>query len=214
MDLPERAASGPINVLVADSNLMQTQLLVSALRRRPEFSVSSCSLEFDGIKAASHAAAVDVLIMNATHAKESPQVMTLVRRVDVAFPNVPKILLFEDYDRSLVINAFRSGARGLFCFSESSFRMLCKCIQCVRQGQVWASSEQMRFLLDALSQVPSLRVVSANGSKLLTPREEQVVALVSDGLTNRDIARELRISEHTVKKYVFRIFAKLGISSP
>jgi DNA-binding NarL/FixJ family response regulator len=42
-------------------------------------------------------------------------------------------------------------------------------------------------------------------------REEQVV--VADGLSNRDVARELRLSEHTVKKYLFRIFDKLGISS-
>jgi DNA-binding NarL/FixJ family response regulator len=48
---------------------------------------------------------------------------------------------------------------------------------------------------------------------MLTPREEQVVALVAEGLSNRDTARELGLSEHTVKKYLFRIFDKLGISS-
>jgi DNA-binding NarL/FixJ family response regulator len=48
---------------------------------------------------------------------------------------------------------------------------------------------------------------------LLTPREEQVVALVADGLTNREVATELGLTEHTVKKYLFRIFDKLGISS-
>jgi DNA-binding NarL/FixJ family response regulator len=46
---------------------------------------------------------------------------------------------------------------------------------------------------------------------MLTPREEQVVALVAEGLSNRDTARELGLSEHTVK-YLFRIFGKLGIS--
>jgi DNA-binding NarL/FixJ family response regulator len=58
-----------------------------------------------------------------------------------------------------------------------------------------------------------LRVLSLNGEKLLTSREEQVVALVADGLSNRDVASELGLSEHTVKKYLFRIFEKLGISS-
>jgi len=67
--------------------------------------------------------------------------------------------------------------------------------------------------VDVVSQVPSLRVVNSLGAKLLTPREEQVVALVADGLSNRQIAHELQLSEHTVKKYLFRIFEKLGISS-
>jgi DNA-binding NarL/FixJ family response regulator len=56
-------------------------------------------------------------------------------------------------------------------------------------------------------------VLNSRGHQLLTPREEQVVALVAEGLSNRDTARELNLSEHTIKKYMFRIFDKLGISS-
>jgi len=56
-------------------------------------------------------------------------------------------------------------------------------------------------------------MVNALGVKLLTPREEQVVALVADGLSNREVAHGLCLSEHTIKKYLFRIFDKLGISS-
>ena len=67
--------------------------------------------------------------------------------------------------------------------------------------------------MELLSEVPSLRVLNSNADNLLTPREEQVVALVAEGLGNRNIARELNLSEHTVKKYLFRIFEKLGISS-
>lgn len=47
----------------------------------------------------------------------------------------------------------------------------------------------------------------------VNPREEQVVALVADGLTNRGVASELGLSEHTIKKYLLRIFDKVGISS-
>jgi len=56
-------------------------------------------------------------------------------------------------------------------------------------------------------------VMNSHGINLLTPREEQVVALVADGLSNRGVARELGLSEHTVKKYLFRIFDKLGVST-
>jgi len=68
-------------------------------------------------------------------------------------------------------------------------------------------------VLDVLTHVPSLRVLNSNGDHLLTGREEQVVALVSDGLSNREVARELNLSEHTIKKYLFRIFEELGIST-
>ena len=58
-----------------------------------------------------------------------------------------------------------------------------------------------------------MRVVNADGMRLLTKREEDVVRLVAEGLQNREIAKELKLSEHTVKNYLFHIFDKLGVSS-
>jgi two-component system, NarL family, response regulator DegU len=202
-----------IGVLVADSNQMRCQLLVSALRRRPELEVTSCVLDPDVILHATSSLPVQVAVLNADSPREGWPDMTVVRRLHLAHPEVAKIVVLDAYDREIVVNAFRSGARGLFCFSQYPFRLLCKCIQSVHQGQVWANSEQMQYLIEALSQVPSLHMVNSRGMRLLTPREEQVVALVADGLSNREVARELCLSEHTIKKYLFRIFDKLGISS-
>jgi DNA-binding NarL/FixJ family response regulator len=155
---------------------------------------------------------VQVMVMNAEHSRDR-QDMALVRRLHLAHPEVAKILLIDASDRNLVVNAFRSGARGLFCFHDHPFRLLCKCIQSVRRGEIWANHEQLHYLLEAVAEVPSLPVINSKGKNLLTAREEQVVALVADGLSNRDVALELRLSEHTVKKYLFRIFDKLGVSS-
>jgi len=200
-----------VRVLVSDSN-HHSQLLVSALRRRPEFSVFSCSLDFEAIAGAIESSDVHVAVINGD-VKDELQEMTLLRRLHLTYPEVSKVLLLDSYDRDTVVNAFRSGVRGLFSFSEHPFRLLCKCILCVSRGQIWANTEQMQYLVDVITQVPSLRVVNARGRKLLTPREEQVVALVADGLSNRHVAEELDLSEHTIKKYLFRIFDKLGISS-
>jgi len=210
---PKPAPTDRIEVLLADSSQIQVQLLTSAMRRHPEFKVASCPLDVDIILATLQDSPADVLLLAANAQGSAWQDMTLLRRLHISYPRVPKVLLLESFDRDLVVNAFRSGARGLFYFTESSFRSLCKCIQVVRRGQIWASAEQIDYLVDLVSQVPSLRVVNVQGNTLLTPREEQVVALVAEGLSNRDIAGELALSEHTVKKYLFRIFDKLGIST-
>jgi len=207
------ATADPISVLVADSNQMQSQLLVAALRRRPEFEVSFCELRHESIVHSVSAANVQVVILNATDHRRESQDMSALRRLHLARPDLAKILLVHGINQEMTVNAFRSGARGLFSFSEYPFRLLCKCIQRVHAGEIWLSNVHLQHLIDAVAHVPSLRVVNAKGVNLLTPREEQVVALVADGLSNRDIARELNLSEHTVKKYVFRIFDKLGISS-
>jgi len=207
------APSTAINVLIADSNRMQAQLLTSALRRRSEFHISTCPEDAASILQAIASLPAKVVVVSLNRSLSIATQMAAMRRVHLSFPTVSKVLLVESYDRELVINAFRSGIRGLFCISDTHFRLLCRCIQRVAGGQIWANTEQMSFLLDLVSEVPSLRVLNSRGHQLLTPREEQVVALVAEGLSNRDISSELNLSQHTIKKYLFRIFDKLGISS-
>jgi DNA-binding NarL/FixJ family response regulator len=205
--------SSAIAVLIADSNRMQAQLLTSALRRRSEFRISTCPVDVGSILHAVASTPARVVVLSLNHAVDVATQMTAMRRIHLSYPAIAKVLLVDSYDRELVVSAFRSGARGIFCISDTHFRLLCRCIHRVADGQIWANTEQMTFLVDLISEVPSLRVLNSRGRQLLTPREEQVVALVAEGLSNRDTARELSLSEHTVKKYLFRIFDKLGISS-
>ncbi len=213
MARPSVSVAAAIPILIADSNRIQAHLLTSALRRRSEFRISTCLVDVDSILQAVAFTPTKVVLLSLNQSVEMAHQMAALRRIHQSNPAVAKILLAESYDRDLVISAFRSGARGIFCLTDSHFRLLCRCIQRVAAGQIWANTEQTNYLLELVSEVPSLRVVNSNGRQLLTPREEQVVALVSDGLSNRDTARELDLSEHTVKKYLFRIFDKLGISS-
>jgi DNA-binding NarL/FixJ family response regulator len=202
-----------IGVLIADSNRMQAQLLTSALRRHPEFHITSCPMDTLSILQAVNAKPPQIAVLSVhSPADVGGTVMTL-RRFHLSHPEIPKVLLVDTCDRELVVSAFRSGARGIFPITEANLRLLCKCLLCVAAGQIWANTEQLNYLMDLISEVPSLRVLNSGGSSLLTPREEQVVALVAEGMGNRQVARELNLSEHTIKKYLYRVFEKLGIST-
>jgi DNA-binding NarL/FixJ family response regulator len=130
-----------------------------------------------------------------------------------SYPRTRTIVLLDSPDSDLVVDAFRSGARGVFCRS-GSVKMLCKCIYAVQQGQIWANTAQMQALLEALETQAPARV--ANGSpkvdNRLSKREKEVLACIADGLKNREIATQLRLSEHTVKNYLFRLCDKVGSS--
>lgn len=202
-----------IAVLVADSNRMQAQLMTSALRRRPEFRVSTCPLDVASILQAVVSNPAKVILHTLNRSEDIASQMAALRQVHLCRPAAANILLVDAYDRELVVGAFRSGARGIFCITDAHFRLLCRCIQRVAGGQIWVNTEQMNFLVEMVSEVPSLRILNSRGKPILTPREEQVVALVAEGLSNRNVARELNLSEHTIKKYLFRIFDKLGIST-
>lgn len=208
--------SAPVDalcVLVADSNRMQARLLTNALRRRPEFRIATCRMETESILHSIAACPAQVALFSLSPSDSLAVNMATLRRFHFSHPEVVKVLLAESSDRELVVSAFRCGARGIFCITDATLRSLCKCIERVASGQIWADAEQLSFLIDLIVQAPALRVLNSQGDSLLTPREEQVVALVVEGLSNRPIAIELNLSEHTVKKYLFRIFEKLGISS-
>ncbi|HLM79349.1 MAG TPA: response regulator transcription factor [Terriglobales bacterium] len=215
MRSPKLAARTPtveteiVQVVVADSSPIQSQLLTRALKSRRDFQVSAVALEASALHDFLQSNQADVVLIAGNHLAD----LSLLRWLRVSYPNIAPVLLAENDGRELVVNALRAGAKGIFLFTQTPFTMLCKCIHCVSQGQVWINSRQMSYVVDALSEVPTLRVVNSTGRSLLTPREEQVVALVADGLTNRGVASELGLSEHTIKKYLLRIFDKVGISS-
>lgn len=198
-----------VRILVADSGPIQSQLLARALRARRNFKVSTVALEVSALHRFMQSNQADVVLLAGNQAHN----FSLLRWLHVTHPAAAAVLLVESYDRELVVNAFRAGVRGLFLFNQAPFRMLCKCITSVTGGQIWIDSQQLHYVLEALSEVNTLRVVNSSGKALLTPREEQVVALVADGLSNREVANELGLSEHTIKKYMLRIFDKLGIST-
>jgi DNA-binding NarL/FixJ family response regulator len=203
------AATEAVRVVVADSGPIQSELLTRALKARRDFQVSCVALETSALYNFLQSHPADVILVAGNRLPD----LSVLRWLRVSYPKIAPVLLAESDERELVVSALRAGARGIFLFSQNPFPMLCKCIQCVFRGQVWINSQQMNYVLDALAEVPTLRVVNANGRSLLTPREEQVVALVADGLTNRGVAGELGLSEHTIKKYLLRIFDKVGISS-
>jgi DNA-binding NarL/FixJ family response regulator len=206
-------SAGTIRVVLADSNQTQRQLMNDALRRQAGLNVSSCRA--DASECLAHLADLktDVLLIAPAVAEDSSHLLDFVRIVRSSVPELPIIVLLNSSERELVVHLLRAGVRGLFCLSSQPFKALRKCIRAVHQGQFWTNTEQMGFLMQALTQTLPASVVDVKGNALLTQRENQVVSLVAEGLSNRAAARQLKITENSIKKTLLRIYDKLGISN-
>jgi DNA-binding NarL/FixJ family response regulator len=202
-----------ISLLVADSNQTRSQLLCSALRRQGSFKVASSRAELSACLSVLELIPADVLLLADGITEDRERLYELLRGVHSADPKIAMVLLLDHYDRDLVVNSLRAGAQGLFCLASMPFKSLCRCITSVYQGQYWTNTEQMHYVIDALSTGPSVRLINSRGQVMLTPREEQTVSLVAEGLNNREIAGELNLKENTVKKSLLRIYDKLGVSN-
>ncbi len=192
---------------------MARELLVGALKRHRCFEVVDGATKAEEVVKAVQSASPDVVLITATLADGPLSGFGALRQIRECCPEVKTVILLNGPERSLVVDAFRAGARGVFVMSSSNVKSLCRCVEQVHAGQIWANSSELSEVMEALSQLAPARVVNADGMRLLTKREEDVVRLLVEGMQNRDIARELKLSEHTVKNYLFHIFDKLGVSS-
>jgi DNA-binding NarL/FixJ family response regulator len=213
MSSPSGLSPEVVSILLADSNQTQSQLLCGALRRQGTFKVAGCRSELSECLSILESDPSDVLLLADGITDDREKLYELLRGVHSGYPNLAIVLLLDNYDRELVVNSLRAGARGLFCLASMPFKSLCRCITSVHRGQYWTNAEQMRYLVEALSIGPSARLINSRGQVLLTPREEQTVHLVTEGMNNREIACELNLKENTVKKSLLRIYDKLGVSN-
>ncbi len=129
------------------------------------------------------------------------------RRI-AALDGPPRILMLTLHDMpAYVREALAAGAAG-YVLKDTAIGDLLAAIDQVMAGH----SAVPLALVNAAMRAPSLPSRDADISRLLTPREREVVALVARGLTNKGIARELEISPATVKAHVERVIGKLGVA--
>lgn len=212
MQHAEDSGGKTIRVLVADDTRIHTQLLADALRRSPEFDVLSSPSHSHDLIAFAKLHTIDVMVLSFTLDEQPMRGCDTLRELRAKNPALRAVMLLDSSRREVILGAFRAGARGILSRHES-VETLQKCIHSVYQGQIWANSQQMSFAVEALASFPSVCAVDANGLDLLSKREMDVVRSLAEGLTNREIAERLGLSQHTIKNYLFRVFDKLGVSS-
>ena len=202
-----------ISVLISEPEQMYCDLLVKAfydVRARFKVAASACSTS--EILTALHQTCPEVAIISSS-LRDGPQagirILPVLRKT---YPNVKLLVTVGSLDRELVVESFRLGADGVFCRNDP-FDALCKSVEVLSQGQIWANVQQLRFVLDAFTKSPKQVTVHPAVERQITKREAAVVRLAVEGLSNREIAQQLLLTEHTVKNYLFRVFEKLGVSN-
>ena len=198
-------------ILVADAVAMSCQLLVDALLRSKRFDAVAATTPEEVVLALDRDR-FDVVLISTSFSPEPLDGLRFVSEIQDLYRDVSIVVLLDTVERNLVVEAFRCGAYGVFSRSDS-FQALCKCILCVQEGQVWASSAELQFVLEALVNPIPIETRGLPNSRPLSKREDEIAHMVAEGFSNREISERLELSEHTIKNYLFRVFEKLGVST-
>jgi DNA-binding NarL/FixJ family response regulator len=156
--------------------------------------------------------------------KLKPEILLL----DLAMPNKPgldalremttdetqtrTIVLTGRIEKQEILEALQLGARGVV-LKDAAVEHLAACIKSVMQGQYWLDGRPVQNLVAVLRELTALTAPPPRKTYGLTTRELEVVTLITEGCTNKDIASTFGISEETVKRHLTNIFNKLGVGN-
>jgi len=195
----------PLRILIADDHTLFRRGLVSLLNETGDMIVVGEA--GNGVDAARLAAEVrpDAILMDVNMPGGGG--VEAVRRLRDVLPAAPVIMLTVSEQDDDLLGAIRAGARGYLLKNAESDELF-GAIRSIVSGQAVLTSALTLRLFDYITRTPSV----SSGSPLTT-REAEILRLIADGNTNREIAVQLHLSENTIKTHVARILEKLETSS-
>ncbi len=126
--------------------------------------------------------------------------------------NLARVVVLTTFiDDESILPALRAGAAG-YLTKDASAEEIETAIRSVQSGQIWLDPVVQARVVTALSaEAPEPAPVRSGTPDNLTPREVEVLTLIGEGLSNREIGDQLFLSQATVKTHINRIFAKTGV---
>lgn len=133
------------------------------------------------------------------------------KKINESYPDIKIIMLTSINEKQSVLSAFHSGANA-YCMKDIKSEELINIIKAVMTGAVWIDPNIAIYVLDIL-QTTGIPAENKTPNNIfnLTAREREILKLIAEGRSNKDIAEKLVLSLHTVKNHVKNIIQKLAV---
>lgn len=199
-----------IRILIADDHRIHREGLRRLIEGEPDFLVVGEAANSVETLRLAQQLRPNVLLLD--HSMPGAHTKETLRRLVEMESQLRTILITERVEQADVVTALQLGARGVIT-KDSDSEILFRAIRKVTAGEYWISRASVADLVGA---VRSLVVHAREGRtrKLkITPRQQEIIASVVAGNSNKQIAQQFSLSEDTVKRHLTNIFGKVGVSS-
>ena len=199
--------TGPVRVMVVDDQALVREGLMTLLGAAPD--IVPVAAAADGAQAVTLAARhrPDVVLMDL----RMPELdgVEATRRIRAAQPDTEVVVLTTHADEASILDALQAGARG-YLTKDAGIAEISRAVHAAADHLTLLDPVVHSRLVEAASAAARPAPAPASLPDELTPREAEVLALVAQGLSNREIAGRLVVSEATVKTHINHVFAKTG----
>ncbi|MFH0520000.1 response regulator [Streptomyces sp. M41] len=198
----------PIRVFLLDDHEVVRRGITDLLEAEPDISVvgDADTVEHALVRGPAlrpHVAVLDVRLPDGDG-------ITVCRELRSRMPELACLMLTSFDDEDALLDAIMAGASG-YVLKQIRGSDLVSAVRTVASGQSMLDPATTARLMRSLRADPAGTPVVADELAGLSPRERDILALIGDGLTNREIGKKLYLSEKTVKNHISRLLAKLGV---
>jgi DNA-binding NarL/FixJ family response regulator len=199
--------TGPIRVMVVDDQALVREGLMTLLEAAAD--INPVVAAADGEEAVTLCARhrPDVVLMDLRMPKLDGVEAT--RRIRASQPETEIVVLTTHADEASILDALQAGARG-YLTKDAGIAEIARAVHAAADHQTLLDPVVHSRLIAAASAAARPAPPPATLPDDLTPREAEVLSLIARGLSNREIAATLVVSEATVKTHVNHVFAKIG----
>lgn len=198
-----------IRILLADDHTVMRRGLRLLLESQPEFTVVAEAA--DGREAVQQAEASRPEVAVLDIAMPNLSGIEAAQRIAAQMPNIAIVMLSMHSDEGYVLRALKAGARG-YLLKDAAESDLIEAIKAVSQGKTFFSTEISKMLVE--DYIREIRTRGVEDSyELLTSREREILQLLVEGNSNKDIASRLNVSPHTVETHRRNLQDKLNLHS-
>lgn len=206
------APAGPsISLVVVDDNRLLREGIALMIRTQPDFKVLAASADADEALAKVREANPEVVLVDFGLENHDSLSLTATIRQDV--PSARVIVMGLLPAQEDVATFVRAGASG-FIMKDASFEQFFATIRAVAAGaEVLPPALTTSLFSQIISNIPPGDAEQIREAVQLTPRELQVIGLLGEGLSNKELAKQMGIAVHTVKSHVHNVLEKLALRS-
>ncbi|HEY5648206.1 MAG TPA: response regulator transcription factor [Nitrospiria bacterium] len=199
-----------ITILLAHDHEVLRAGILHLLSSAPEFSVVGQVGDAESLLEELDQTRPDILLLG--FSRSPLETLSLVEKIVRKNALVKTLVLFDEIPENEQVSIVRAGAKGLLN-SRVPGAVLRKAVLRVSEGEYWVDRQTIGRLFGSFLGAPPKKSDPAKGKEKLSKRENEVLALLGEGASNKEIADRLFISEKTVKTHLKNIFAKLKINN-